>query len=261
MPCYSDQVPAAIYRLSGRARGSLTLAVLAAILGCGDLRAFPVYGGAGGAGGRDGMEPTGPGGPIGGGAGAPAGIGGMGGGAPPDGRAVGIPQDPGRDASPAGGRPGTPSPDMRVGGAPDVRDSSPAPVPDEIAPFEGAWEFNSGTFSLNCNGQVSTDPATGPFQLRRGTDAPLWHVDEGCIYRLDVSGGVASYRRNPPCVSNDPSGPATLTPVSGGIRVDGPAVVVQATFQFVGVVGGVNATCGFTVDARAIKVPGVGPGT
>ena len=156
------------------------------------------------------------------------------------------------------------APDARgaggTGGADGTRDAAPSrPVeatsPD-VSAFVGVWEFTQGTTFDDCNpGEPGTEPAMGRFQLEKGTDAPLWHVEDACAFRLDVAGAVATLPHHPGLHLHRGDRPLHITPVSGSIQVGGRDLAVRAAFA-VNVRGPAGTvTCRLELDARAIKLP------
>jgi hypothetical protein len=202
------------------------------------------------------------------------GIGGTGGTAPSGGRGGKGPGGANRDASSGGANTGGVSDASGVSpeaSATDARGGPPAggvnpggggsgdagpdiaPSAVQVTAFVGHWEYAQGTFSIDCEGQSDVVPATGRFELEAGTDAPLWHVDETCTYRLDVAAGVASYRRDPPCIRTDMG--YVLTPAGGTIRLDGSLAVVQSRFVLLMRKATAETMCTVRIDARAARIP------
>jgi hypothetical protein len=164
------------------------------------------------------------------------------------------------DAGGSGGAGGDGGRSGGTGGAGGPGDAAPSgpvdPTSPEVGAFIGVWEFTQGTTFDDCDpSEPGTEPVMGRFQLKKGADAPLWHVEDACTFRLDVAGATATYRTTPACTYTDLNVLYTITPVSGGIQVGGRDLVVRAAFA-VNVRGpGGTVSCRLELDARAIKLP------
>jgi hypothetical protein len=148
----------------------------------------------------------------------------------------------------------------RSGGPSDAASPPPPPPPSDVVPFLGVWSFTQGSTVDDCDpGQPATEPVTGQFQLKRGTDAPLWHVDNECVFRLDVAGAAATYRPSPGCTYSDADVAYAITPLHGTMELSGPALQIRATFAVTIQAAGSAVSCRLALDARAAKIPDPDP--
>ena len=147
-----------------------------------------------------------------------------------------------------------------AGGAGGSADAPPAdPTVPDVGAFLGVWEFTQGTTFDDCDpSEPGTEPVMGRFQLKKGADAPLWHVENACAFRLDVAGTVATYRTSPACTYTDQTVVYTITPVSGSLQVGGRDLAVRAAFAVKVRGPGGTVSCRLDLDARAIKLPDSG---
>jgi hypothetical protein len=152
-----------------------------------------------------------------------------------------------------------PPPDTarRDGAAPMPMPMPMSPVVD-VAPYLGGWRYVDGTLTISC----ADDPPTqdtlvnATFQIQRGIDTPLEYVTGQCIWPIDVTGGVGSFRVGEGCATANPNTGTVLnfTVVSGRFAPTAQTATVNLALKATSTE--ISGACDVQVAGTAVKVPG-----
>jgi hypothetical protein len=126
---------------------------------------------------------------------------------------------------------------------------------DEVEKFIGTWKYTSGTIVTNCDGDSTTENASGNEVITRGSNSDLVVSDSDCSNALDVSGTSANGDSGESCTTSGDGLTFVQTVESLVFSTDdGKLGHVSGTFNLVVSGGGATQTCTVTLTGDLKKL-------